>query len=88
MPDDIFTVKICPLCQQPHKYSLIITKSSTQLGESDLKGTRLKTFKRLVTCPNKNEAFLATLELKESPGKIIRNVSINGVIKDDKNEPE
>jgi hypothetical protein len=71
----------CPLCCEPHTYALAVERSAVIrfMGvTTPLDQPLSRHFRRLFTCPNKDEIFEATITLLEWSSDPIREVSIVG----------
>ncbi|QQD72819.1 hypothetical protein [Acidithiobacillus ferrivorans] len=70
---------VCPLCSEEHSYRLAVDRSYVLYHMTsammDSKPT-YKRFKRIFTCPAKNEHFQAVVRLEESFGTIINDVKV------------
>ena len=69
----------CPLCKKVHKYQLRVDKSVVFYDVISMLSSSSSTsrkFRRLFTCPEKNEPFEATLILEESFGEKINDVEV------------
>jgi hypothetical protein len=79
MDDLSFSIDECPLCRRQHGYRIRVTRS-VAVGYSPgshAAPTSERAFVRLLTCPDKNEHFQATLTLSETALTKIREIEIS-----------
>lgn len=69
----------CPICKNTHEFRLEVDKSHVLYHMTSMPSERertVKRFRRLFTCPEKNEPFEATIRMEESFSEIIHNVKV------------
>ena len=78
-------IKECPLCSNSHSYSLLVQRSSVfKMMVADMtlepeKPRRVR-FKRIFTCPVKNNMFQATIIMYETSDSKIKSLEVEGII--------
>lgn len=78
--DEIIDIA-CPFCKESHKYLLDVLRSPYHFGSLG----NVRRFTRLFTCPNKNETFETTMEIKEDDRGTILKADVVGIVMGDKN---
>ncbi len=78
---ETLSIDRCPLCGRSHTYDLAVERSAIMkmmVGSYEEEKVSYKRFKRLFTCPTRNEEFEAIITLPEFPSARIETVHVVG----------
>jgi hypothetical protein len=76
-----FLISECPLCHKPHKFPIVVIRSSMLLGTSTDKPLKPEwSGVKLFTCPKTGNKFQGTVILRNDPNDRIMSIKIDYAI--------